>query len=314
MYNNKVDGTIMNDSKKGTILIIIAYVLWGLFPFYWAQLNHVSSIEIIAYRILLSFIMCLIYLIYKKELSVFAIFKNSKATIRFIIISLLLFINWFTFIYAVTNNMVIDAGMGYYLNPIISILLGILFLKEKLGKAQIVAFILAIFGIVYYIVSMGVIPYITLILGTTFGVYGLFKKKTKLSGMHSMSIETTILAPIALIILFAVSRNNDISLFTGDTKTIVIIIFAGLITLTPLVLFAEATKRIPLIRVGFLQLIAPTMMLFTGLAMGEDFSVNRIISLSFIWIALFIYSISILKGDNNDRKNNKRLSTNSRKS
>ncbi|MCK5811348.1 MAG: EamA family transporter RarD [Clostridiales bacterium] len=304
----------MNEGKKGTIFIIIAYVLWGLFPFYWAQLSHVSSIEIIAYRILFSFILCLIYLIYKKELSVFDIFKNFKSTLRFIFISLLLFINWFTFIYAVTNNMVIDAGMGYYLNPIISILLGILFLKEKLGKLQIAAFTLAVLGIVYYIVSMGVIPYITLILGTTFGVYGLFKKKTTLSGMHSMSIETALLTPIALIILFVVSKNSDISLFIGDIKTITFIVFAGFITLTPLVLFAEATKRIPLTRVGFLQLIAPTMMLITGLVMGEDFSFNRIISLSFIWVALIIYSISIMKGDDNDRKNNKRLSTNSRKS
>lgn len=301
----------MNDSKKGTIFIIIAYVLWGLFSFYWAQLKHVSSIEIIAYRILFSFAMCLIYLIYKKELSVFLIFKNKKATIKFIVISLLLFVNWFTFIYAVTNNMIIDAGMGYYLNPITSILLGIIFLKEKLGKLQIAAFTLAILGIVYYIVSMGVIPYITLILGTTFGVYGLFKKKSTLSGMHSMSIETAILTPLALIVLFGVSRSGDISLFVGDGKTITLIVFAGFVTLTPLVLFAEATKRIPLIRVGFLQLIAPTMMLFTGLAMGEDFSINRMISLSFIWLSLILYSISILKGDKNDRENNKRLSTNS---
>lgn len=295
--------------RKGSLFIIFAYVLWGFFPLYWAQLSEVSSIEIIAYRILFSFVLCLVYLVYKRELSVFSVFKDAKATLRVLLVSSLLFINWFTFIYAVTNNMVIDAGMGYYLNPLVSILLGILFLKERLGKIQIAAFTLAALGLVYYMISMGVIPYITIILGTTFGLYGMFKKKSKLSGMHSMSIETAILTPVSLIILFLVSKNGNIALISGDMKTILFVIFAGLITLTPLVLFAEATKRIPLVRVGFLQLIAPTMMLITGYIMGEEFSINRIISLVFIWGALVLYTISIIRGEINDRENNKRPAT-----
>ncbi|MBN2853662.1 MAG: EamA family transporter RarD [Clostridia bacterium] len=298
-----------HEVRKGSIFIITAYILWGFFPLYWAQLSDVSSIEIIAYRILFSFLMCFVYLVFKKELSVFAVFKNGRATLQILLISSLLFINWFTFIFAVTNNMVIDAGMGYYLNPLVSILLGIIFLKEKLGKLQIAAFTLAAMGLIYYVIAMGVIPYITIILGTTFGLYGLFKKKSTLSGIHSMSVETAILTPVSLLILFLISKDSSIALVSGHAKTVVFVILAGIVTLAPLILFAEATKRIPLVRVGFLQLIAPTMMLITGYIMGEEFSLNRIISLAFIWGALVLYTISIIKGGINDRENNKRLTT-----
>jgi len=294
----------MKEVRKGSILILIAYVLWGFFPFYWAQLADVSSIEIIAYRILLSFITCFFYLAYKKQLYVINIFKDTKVVLRFIVISLLLFVNWFVFIYAVSQGRILDAGMGYYLNPLISILLGMLFLKEKLNKFQIAAFVLATIGIIYYIFSMGAIPYIAITLGITFGLYGLFKKKTKISGIHSMSIETMILTPIAIGILIIVAKNNGLAILSGQLKITIFIILAGIVTLTPLVLFAEATKRIPLIRVGFLQLIAPTLMLFSGLAMGEILTINQIISFSFIWLALILYIISIVKGDINDRKNN----------
>jgi len=294
----------MKEVRKGSILILIAYVLWGFFPFYWAQLADVASIEIIAYRILLSFITCFFYLVYKKQLYIINIFKNTKVLVRFIVISLLLFVNWFVFIYAVSQGKILDAGMGYYLNPLISILLGIIFLKEKLNKFQIAAFVLATIGIIYYIFSMGAVPYIAITLGITFGLYGLFKKKTKISGIHSMSIETMILTPIAIGILIIVAKNSGLAILSGQVKITIFIILAGIVTLTPLVLFAEATKKIPLIRVGFLQLIAPTIMLFSGLIMGEILTINQIISFSFIWLALILYVISIVKGDINDRKNN----------
>jgi len=295
----------VKEVQKGSILILIAYGLWGFFPFYWVQLAEVSSIEIIAYRILFSFITCFFYLVHKKQVYVINVFKDKKKMLKFTVISLLLFVNWFVFIYAVSQGKILDAGMGYYLNPLISILLGMLFLKEKLNKFQIAAFILATIGIIYYIFSIGEIPYIAITLGTTFGLYGLFKKKTKISGIHSMSIETMILTPIAIGVLLFIGRNNHIAIFSGQLKTIIFIVLAGIVTLTPLVLFAEATKRIPLIRAGFLQLIAPTLMLFSGLVMGEVFTINQIISFSFIWIALILYVVSIVKGDISDRKNNK---------
>lgn len=299
----------MKEKKKGTYLIILAYVLWGVLPLYWQQLNGVKSLEIIAYRILLSLIICFIILVIKQELYIFNIFKNKKEISKYILISLLLFINWSTFIYAVTNNLIIDAGMGYYLTPLVSVVLGIVFLKEKLNKSQTIAFVLALIGIIYYIISIGVFPYIALILAFSFSIYGLFKKKIKISGIHSMTIETALLTPIALIILFVIDKSGNISLFYSSNREVLLILLAGVITLTPLVLFAEGTKRIPLIRVGFLQFIGPTLMLLMGLIMGEKFSYNQIIAFSFIWISLIIYSISISRSNINDRKNSNRITT-----
>jgi len=295
----------MNEKKKGSLLIIVAYIIWGILPFYWQQLNEVSSLEIISYRIIMSFLICISILFFQKKLSIYSKLLNYKFLIRFIIISLLLFLNWSTFIYAVSNNLIIDAGMGYYLTPIVSVLLGIIFLKEKLDNMQKIAFLIALLGIAYYIISVGVFPYLALTLAFAFSIYGLLKKKTKISGLNSMAIETAILMPLALIILFIVSNQNTIALFSIGGNKVILILLAGVVTLIPLILFAEATKRITLIRVGFLQFIGPTLMLITGVFMGEVFTLNQIITFVFIWISLIVYSVSIVRRNKNDRKNNK---------
>ena len=285
----------MSELKKGTIVMTAAYLWWGVMPLYWNVLSSASSFEIIAYRISFSFITALIFLAVTKNLKVFNIIKNRKKMMLVTGGALLLAINWTLYIYAIGIGDYTQASMGYYINPIVSILLGMIFLKEKLSKWQIIALALVSVGVIYYIISQGSIPIIALILAVTFGLYGLYKKTIGLDSIQSLSMEIAILFPISLIVLFVLGNNDGIILFNSGTLQNIFIILAGIVTVGPLLLFAEGAKRIPLTRVGFLQYIAPSLMLVSGLILGNTFSIHQLICFIFIWMGLAVYTVSNIK-------------------
>ncbi len=285
----------MSELKKGTIAMTVAYLWWGFMPLYWNVLSSASSFEIIAYRISFSFITALIFLAVTKNLKVFNIIKNRKKMMLITGGALLLAINWTIYIYAIGIGDYTQASMGYYINPIVSILLGMIFLKEKLTKWQIVALILVSIGVIYYIFSQGSIPIIALTLAVTFGLYGLYKKTVGLDSIQSLSMEVAILFPISLIVLFVIGNNDGIIFFNSGELQNIFIILAGIVTLGPLLLFAESVKRIPLTRVGFLQYIAPSLMLVSGLILGNKFSMHQVVCFLFIWAGLAVYTISNIK-------------------
>lgn len=285
----------MSELKKGTIAMTIAYLWWGIMPLYWNVLSSASSFEIIAYRISFSFVTVLIFLAATKNLKVFNIIKNKKKMILIAVGALLLAINWTIYIYAIGIGDYTQASMGYYINPIVSILLGMIFLKEKLTKWQIVALILVSIGVIYYIFSQGNIPIIALTLAVTFGLYGLYKKTVGLDSVQSLSMEVAILFPISLIVLFVIGNNDGIIFFNSGVLQNIFIILAGIVTLGPLFLFAKGVKRIPLTRVGFLQYIAPSLMLVSGLILGNKFSMHQVVCFLFIWAGLAVYTVSNIK-------------------
>jgi len=285
----------MTELKKGTIAMTVAYLWWGVMPLYWNVLSSASSFEIIAYRIAFSFVTAFIFLVITKNLKVLKIIKNRKKMLLIAGGALLLAINWSVYLYAIGIGDYTQASMGYYINPIVSILLGMIFLKEKLTKWQVAALILVSIGVIYYIISQGQVPFIALTLAVTFGLYGLYKKTAGLESMQSLTVETAILFPLSLIVLFIIGGKDGVLFLKDGILPDIFIILAGVMTLGPLLLFAEGAKRIPLTRVGFLQYIAPSLMLVSGLILGNQFTVHQIICFLFIWAGLAVYTISNIK-------------------
>lgn len=285
----------MTELKKGTIVMTTAYVWWGIMPFYWSLLSAISGAEITAYRVAFSFITIFIILIATKNLGVYRVVKDRKNLMMILFGSTMLAINWTVFMVAVSNGNLTEASMGYYIIPIISIFLGVIFLKEKLNKWQIIALVTVSLGVVYYIITVGRVPIVSLVLAVTFGLYGLYKKTMKMTSIQSFAVESTVLFPVSLIVLAVIQVKDGIAFTQQGIWMDILIILAGAVTMIPLLLFSEGAKRIPLVRVGFLQYIAPTLMLVSGLVLGGKFSTNQVITFIFIWTGLSVYTFSNIR-------------------
>ncbi|PAV31452.1 protein RarD [Virgibacillus profundi] len=296
-----------NQEKLGILYTATAYILWGFLPIYWKLVDRVPAGEILAHRIVWSFIFMLLIVSILRKWSPFiqeckVILKDRNKLIGISAASILISINWLTFIWAVNSDHVIQASLGYYINPLVSILLGIIVLKEKLTRRQVISFILAAAGVFYLTFSFGVFPWISILLALSFGFYGLLKKMVDISAMFGLTIETMIVTPIAAIYLFTLPE----SVFTFDTamsSTNLLLIGAGVVTAVPLLLFASGAKQIPLAMVGFLQYFAPTLMLILGVFLyNETFTMAHFIAFAFIWTALIIYMGSAYKRPMRPRK------------
>ncbi|RIU95062.1 EamA family transporter RarD [Oceanobacillus picturae] len=283
--------------QTGILLTAGAYLLWGFLPIYWKAVNHVSAGEILAHRIVWSFVFMLVLIALLGKWSTVlkeckAILTNKKQLIAVIFASIMITLNWLTFIWAVNSDHVLQASLGYYINPLISILLGILVLKETLTKRQLVSFILAGAGVLFLTVSYGVFPWVSLLLAMSFGLYGLFKKRLDVGAFASLTIETMFITPIAILYLLIIPENifQANTFFTSSTM---LLIGAGIVTAVPLLLFAGGARRIPLAMIGFLQYFAPTIMLILGVFVyNETFTTAHLIAFSLIWIALINYMLS----------------------
>lgn len=291
----------MSAEKKGVLAAALAYILWGLVPLYWKQLENVSSNEIITSRIVWSFVLTIIFVILIKQWKLLIsdvkmLWKNQKSFWALFAASYLISVNWYIFIWAVNNNHIIETSMGYYINPLISVLLGVIFLKEKLSKAQLLACIFALGGVLILVISYGTFPFVSLGLAFSFGIYGLLKKQIKLDATRGLVIETFFILPVALgyyIYLFAVDTP---AMFNINISTTLLLIGTGAITAVPLILFAIGAQNIPLYLVGFFQYIAPTMTLIIGtFVYGEKFGGIELVAFSCIWIAIIIFSFATVR-------------------
>ncbi|WP_163969432.1 EamA family transporter RarD [Oceanobacillus halotolerans] len=283
--------------KAGILYALGAYLLWGFLPAYWKLVDYVPAGEILAHRIIWSFVFMIGVVVALRKWPGFiqeckVIAKDKKKLIGITVASFVISLNWLSYIWAVNSDHVIQASLGYYINPLVSILLGMIVLKEKLSKRQLISFVLAGIGVINLTVSYGVFPWVSLALAFTFAIYGLLKKMVDVSAMFGLTIETMIITPIALLYVVALPTTT---ITTGSffSTTGIILFGAGVVTAIPLLLFASGAKKIPLSMVGFLQYIAPTIMLVLGIfAYGETFSQAHLISFMLIWIALLIYMSS----------------------
>lgn len=290
----------MNMEKKGVLAAMTAYVIWGLVPIYWKQLGMVGSDEIITSRIIWSFVLTFLFVIVirqRKNLmsDIRLLWGNQKSFWSLVAAAYLISINWYVFIWAVNNNHIVETSMGYYINPLVSVLLGYIFLKERLSKAQLVAFVIATIGVLILVISNGQFPFVALSLALSFGIYGLLKKQVKIDATRGLVIETFFILPVAVVYYIYLFFNGKSVLIDFDPVIFLYLIGTGAITAIPLVLFAIGAQNIPLYLVGFFQYIAPTMTLIIGvLVYDEKFGGIELLAFSFIWLAIIIFSYATI--------------------
>ena len=290
----------MNNTQKSLVAILICYFSWGLFPIYFKLLKSIGAYEVLAMRILCSFIfMILVVGIAKNKKTIFEeikkIWDNKKSFLLLVLASFLITGNWLTYIIAVNTNHVLEASFGYYLNPIVTIILAVVFLKEKLTRTQTIACLFVGGSLLYLFISLGSLPWISIMLALTFGLYSLCKKKIILSPKASLLIETAIVSPISIIYMGYLASNNSITFHTFGTDTLIYLLLSGVVTAVPLMLFAKGATDIPLYLLGILQYLPPTMQFFIGIFVyGEELSVQKLISFSIIWVAVAVFCYSAI--------------------
>ncbi|MGT2924122.1 EamA family transporter RarD [Streptococcus caviae] len=282
----------MKETRQGLLLGLGAYVLWGVISLFWKQLSGVNAYAIFSYRILWTLVTMLLYMflskrqsIYKKQLS--ELLADKQAGRNMILASFLIAINWLSYIYAVTNQQATQASLGYYVMPLVSVLLSLIFLRERLDRWTVFSVLLAAFGVVILILNTGKVPLITFLLAFSFAFYGLIKKNVKLSSDVAMLVEAAVIAPLALVYLFFFSNE---SLFDYSLWENILLMASGFITAVPLLLFAEGVKKAPLNLIGFIQYINPTMQLLIAvLIFGEAITLGELRGFIFIWLAVFVF-------------------------
>jgi chloramphenicol-sensitive protein RarD len=278
--------------KKGILYGIGAYVTWGFFPIYWKLLHQVSAIQLIGHRIIWSFLLLFAIILITKQWTELRATINAKVLQIYAIAALLVGANWLIYVWAVNANFIVETSLGYFINPLLSVLLGVLFFKEKLRSAQWIPVILAAFGVTYLTYVYGRLPYIALSLAFSFGLYGLVKKLSPLGSLYGLTIETGILFIPALGYLIFVEANNTGAFLHLGVAPDLLMIGAGLVTTIPLLMFASAVRSIPLWVVGLLQYITPTLQFLIGILIyKEPFSHNQLIGFGIVWAALVIFLV-----------------------
>lgn len=297
LQSNEVDN-LHGDERRGVLWAVGAYLCWGILPIYWKWLDHVPSDEILTSRIVWAFIFTIFIVAASRKTKQLiedfkTLWKNQKAFWSLFSASVLISGNWFLYIWAVNNDHLVETSLGYYINPLVSVMLGILFLKEKLTPAQKVAFLMAAVGVLILTISYGRFPWLAFVLAISFGIYGLMKKTIPLDALRGLTIETLFILPFALIYYVYLFATDQAVLLHGSFNTDALLVMTGAATAIPLLLFALGAQKLPLYLVGFLQYIAPTCMLFLGVIIyGETFNTVDLLSFSFIWLALILFTVS----------------------
>jgi len=278
--------------KKGTFYAIGAYTLWGVLPIYWKLLHSVPAAEIIVHRMVWSLAFLALVLAYKGHWQWLPqIVRNKRAMGIFVLTASLLAVNWFIYIWGVNAGYIVETSLGYFINPLVNVLFGVIFFGEKLRRGQWLAIGIAGSGVLYLTISHGSLPWIALSLAFTFGFYGLFKKKSPLNALEGLSLEMAILFMPALAYLLYLEFTGVASFGHVKLTTTLLLAMSGAATAIPLLLFAAAARRIQLSVIGVLQYLAPTLQFLIGVFVyGEAFTRTRLIGFSVIWLALFIYT------------------------
>lgn len=286
-----------NEQLYGGLAAFSAYFLWGVLPVYWKLITGASAGEVLANRVLWSFVFMIIVLLVTRnitrlKLDLKELWSSKKRLGIIIAASVVVTINWYTFIWAVGHGHVVQSSLGYYINPLVSVLLGIFFLKEKLSLWQMVSCGVALIGVLIMAFHTGTFPWISLVLALSFGLYGLLKKTVHLPALTGLTIETSVMTPVALLYLIFFDTGAVDRLISGTGQGM-LLLGTGIITAIPLLLFAAGANRISLSMVGFLQYVSPTLMLFLGvLVYNEPFNHRDLIAFVLIWVSLILFTFS----------------------
>ena len=279
--------------SSGILYGLSAYVLWGMFPLFFKQLQAASAIEVVLHRMVWSLVFVLIVLAVLRRWNWLGDVRRSPALLgKFAVSALLLAGNWLSYVWAVNNGHVLDASLGYFILPLINVALGFVFLHERPRKAQWLAFAVAASGVLWMAVQSGHVPWLALLIAMTFGFYGLMRKTATLGALEGMSLETMLLAPLAVVALLWAGPSGPGSQWPAhDAHTWLFFLLSGPVTAIPLLLFAAGARRVPLSTMGFLQYITPSILALMGVFLyGETFAGPRAVGFVFIWVALLLYT------------------------
>ena len=293
--------------RKGYINIVLTYLIWGGFPLYFALVARSNSFEIVASRIVFSFVFCLFLLAVARQYkNFFAVFRKPRTIAIVFVAALLIAANWLLYVIATTSDHTLDASLGYFINPLVSVALGVIFLGEKLRKLQWTAIGIAAVAVVSLSVLYGKVPWLGLGLAFTFGFYGLVKSRVAsgLAPLISLSLETVLLLPIALVFeAWFLTATNDSTLFTEGTGYFWLLALSGVLTAVPLLTFGAATARLPLSIIGMAQYMTPTIQFFIAYFLfGEELTPERWIGFILIWIACLVFATDMLRANSIQRR------------
>lgn len=278
--------------NRGVLYGIAAYTIWGFLPLYWKALHTIPTGEILANRIVWSLVFVTFLLTLQRRWRwLKPALKQRRVLLTFSATALLLGTNWFIYIWAVNAGFVIETSLGYFINPLVNVLLGYLFLRERLRKGQLAALSLAVAGVIYLTVSYGAFPWIALSLAFSFAFYGLLRKTAPLEAAEGLFLEMTVLFLPAAAMIWFLNETGRGAFAQGDPRTTFLLLTAGVVTAVPLLLFAAAARRITLTNIGLLQYIAPTIQFLLGVyVFNESFGPEQLVGFILIWAALIIYS------------------------
>ncbi len=293
----------MENYKQGIFFGLAAYVLWGILPVYWKALELVSPFEILSSRFMWSCVFVFLLIIFQKKWPLFTkevkhVFSNVKTGAAMAAAGITISFNWGTFIWAVNNGHIVETSMGYYINPLVSILFAVVFLRERLDKMQIAAITCAFIGVASMVYSFGKIPWVSLTLAFTFALYGLLKKILPVSALTSIMLETLLITPLALVYEYSLWQQGVSFYASGNLQVIMMLTGAGVVTAIPLLLFTAGARLLPLKIIGFLQYISPTLTLLIGVFVyNEAFTASHLLAFGWIWAALLLFIVSQLRSN-----------------
>lgn len=276
--------------KAGLVYALGAYLFWGVVPIFWKQLQGVASGEVLAHRIVWAFILLFLFLAFKGKIKeTVELLKDPKLRNRMLLSTLCIGLNWPTYVWAVNNGYIVEGSLGYFINPLVLMLLGRVFLGEQLRSWQWLAVALATAGIVYLTVGYGKFPWISIVLAVTFGFYGLIRKTTPISASQGLLTETAFMGPLVMA-YFAYLYGTGTMAAGQDLKTDALLIAAGAVTVIPLLLFAKGARLLPLTIIGFCQYLSPSMQLIIGVRYyDEPFTTSHLIAFSLIWLGIAVF-------------------------
>lgn len=293
----------MENYKQGIFFGLAAYVLWGILPVYWKALELVSPSEILSSRFMWSCVFVFLLIIFQKKWLLFTkevkqVFSNVKTGAAMVAAGITISFNWGTFIWAVNNGHIVETSMGYYINPLVSILFAVVFLRERLDKMQLAAITCAFIGVASMVYSFGKIPWVSLTLAFTFALYGLLKKILPVSALTSIMLETLLITPLALVYEYSLWQQGVSFYASGNLQVIMMLTGAGVVTAIPLLLFTAGARLLPLKIIGFLQYISPTLTLLIGVFVyNEAFTASHLLAFGWIWAALLLFIVSQLRSN-----------------
>ena len=270
---------------------VTAYTIWGLVPLYWKLLKHVPAIQVLGHRIVWSLAVLLILVAGRRRARTAIANVSRRVLALYALAAGLIAANWFLYIYAVNAGFIVETSLGYYITPLVNVLFGVVFFHERMRPAQWLAIAIAAAGVIQLTWAYGALPWIAFGLAASFGTYGLVKKKATLDPLEGLTLETAILAPVAIVYLVVLHRTGEGAFLRTGTASDAFMIGGGLVTTIPLLLFAAAVRSVPLSVIGILQYIGPTLQFFLGVFVyDEPFSRTQFIGFSIVWTALAIYA------------------------